>query len=94
MGLSGLGDLVLTCSSLQSRNFAFGHALGSGLGLSEAAGGRLAEGAFTARALVELAAERNVEMPISAVVDAIVSDQMSIDAAIESLLMRPKKSEV
>ncbi|MCB1533965.1 MAG: NAD(P)-dependent glycerol-3-phosphate dehydrogenase [Rhodoblastus sp.] len=94
MGLSGLGDLVLTCSSLQSRNFAFGHALGRGLGLSEAAGGKLAEGAFTARALVELAAERNVEMPISAVVDAIVSDQMSIDAAIESLLMRPKKSEV
>lgn len=94
MGLSGLGDLVLTCSSLQSRNFAFGHALGRGLALSEAAGGKLAEGAFTARALVELAAERNVEMPISAVVDAIVSGQMSIDAAIESLLMRPKKSEV
>lgn len=94
MGLSGLGDLVLTCSSLQSRNFAFGHALGRGASLDEAAGGKLAEGAFTARALVELAAERNVEMPISAVVDAIVSNQMSIDSAIESLLMRPKKSEV
>ncbi|HPG02260.1 MAG TPA: NAD(P)H-dependent glycerol-3-phosphate dehydrogenase [Rhodoblastus sp.] len=94
MGLSGLGDLVLTCSSLQSRNFAFGHALGRGLSLAEAAGGKLAEGAFTARALVELAAERNVEMPICAVVDAIVSGQVGVDAAIESLLMRPKKSEV
>lgn len=94
MGLSGLGDLVLTCSSLQSRNFAFGHALGRGLSPADAAGGKLAEGAFTARALVELAAERSVEMPISAVVDAIVSNQMSIDAGIESLLMRPKKSEV
>lgn len=94
MGLSGLGDLVLTCASLQSRNFAFGHALGRGASLEEAAGGKLAEGAFTARALVELAAERGVEMPISAVVDAIVSNQMSIDSAIESLLMRPKKSEV
>jgi len=93
MGLSGLGDLVLTCSSLQSRNFAFGHALGRGATLDEAAGGRLAEGAFTARALVELAAEQNVEMPICAVVDAIVSGEMGIDAAIESLLMRPVKSE-
>ena len=73
---------------------AFGHALGRGLSLAEAAGGKLAEGAFTARALVELAAERNVEMPICAVVDAIVSGQVGVDAAIESLLMRPKKSEV
>ena len=94
MGLSGLGDLVLTCSSLQSRNFAFGHALGRGLSLQDASGGKLAEGAFTARALVELAQERDVEMPICAVVDTIVSSQMSIDEAIESLLMRPVKSEV
>ena len=93
MGLSGLGDLVLTCSSLQSRNFAFGHALGRGLPLGQASGGKLAEGAFTARALVELAQERGVEMPICAVVDAIVSEQASIDEAIESLLMRPVKSE-
>lgn len=93
MGLSGLGDLVLTCASLQSRNFAFGHALGRGLSLEDAAGGKLAEGAFTARALVELAGQRKVEMPISTVVDAIVSGQMSIDKAIETLLMRPVKSE-
>jgi len=94
MGLSGLGDLVLTCASLQSRNFAFGHALGRGQSLEDAAGGKLAEGAFTARALVELAGQRNVEMPISSVVDAIVSGQMGVDKAIETLLMRPVKSEV
>lgn len=94
MGLSGLGDLVLTCSSPQSRNFAFGHALGAGATLEEASGGKLAEGAFTARALVELAAGRDVEMPICAVVDAIVSGRSGIDEAIGALLMRPVKSEV
>ena len=52
MGLSGLGDLVLTCTSPQSRNFAFGVALGRGLDAEEAAGGKLAEGATTARALL------------------------------------------
>ena len=93
MGLSGLGDLVLTCTSLQSRNFAFGHALGAGKSLADAAGGKLAEGAFTARALVELAAERGVEMPISAVVDRIVAGETTVAEAIDSLLMRPKKSE-
>ncbi len=94
MGLSGLGDLVLTCSSMQSRNFAFGHALGEGAALERAGGGKLAEGAFTARALVELAASRGVEMPICAVVDAIVAGQATIDEAIASLLLRPVKSEV
>ena len=93
MGLSGLGDLVLCCASLQSRNFALGHALGQGKPLEEATGGKLAEGAFTARALVEIAGERGVDMPISTVVDRIVSGDMSIDAAIDSLLGRPVKSE-
>jgi glycerol-3-phosphate dehydrogenase (NAD(P)+) len=93
MGLSGLGDLVLTCSSMQSRNFAFGHRLGKGLSLAEASGDKLAEGAFTARALVELAEAKGVEMPISAVVDRIVSGQMTVEAAIDSLLQRPRKSE-
>ncbi|MCC0003275.1 MAG: NAD(P)-dependent glycerol-3-phosphate dehydrogenase [Methylobacteriaceae bacterium] len=94
MGLSGLGDLVLTCSSLQSRNFAFGHALGRGLPLDKAAGGKLAEGAFTARALTELAAEQGVDMPISIVVDRIVSGETTVDAAIDWLLLRPVKSEL
>ena len=93
MGLSGLGDLVLCCATLQSRNFALGHALGQGRTLAEASGGKLAEGAFTARALVELAAARGVEMPIAAVVDRIVAGEQAIEAAIDSLLLRPVKSE-
>lgn len=94
MGLSGLGDLVLTCSSLQSRNFAFGHALGRGAPLDQASGGKLAEGSFTARALVELARFHKVEMPISAVVEALVAGRTDVKAAIDSLLMRPVKSEL
>jgi glycerol-3-phosphate dehydrogenase (NAD(P)+) len=93
MGLSGLGDLVLCCATLQSRNFALGHALGQGKPLAEASGGKLAEGAFTARALVELAAQHGVEMPIAAVVDKIVAGELSVAAAIDSLLLRPVKSE-
>ncbi len=93
MGLSGLGDLVLCCATMQSRNFALGHALGQGKSLEEASGGKLAEGAFTARALVELAAERGVEMPIAAVVDRIVAGELTVGAAIDSLLLRPVKSE-
>lgn len=93
MGLSGLGDLVLCCASLQSRNFALGHALGQGKSLEEASGGKLAEGAFTARALVELAAARGVEMPIAAVVDRIVAGKLTVDAGIDTLLLRPVKSE-
>ncbi|MDE2363082.1 MAG: NAD(P)-dependent glycerol-3-phosphate dehydrogenase [Hyphomicrobiales bacterium] len=93
LGLSGLGDLVLCCATLQSRNFAFGHAIGAGKSTSEAGGGKLAEGAFTARALVELARMKGVEMPIASVVDRIVAGELGVDAAIDSLLMRPTKSE-
>jgi glycerol-3-phosphate dehydrogenase (NAD(P)+) len=94
MGLSGLGDLVLTCGSTQSRNFSLGAALGTGVALREAAGGKLAEGAFTARVLVELAAARGVDMPIATAVDAILAGRMSVDAAVEALLMRPLRAEV
>ena len=90
MGLSGLGDLVLTCGSTQSRNYAFGYAIGRG----ETQGpGKLAEGAFTAAVLVELAAARGVDMPISASVDAIVAGRIGVDAAVEALLARPSKAE-
>jgi glycerol-3-phosphate dehydrogenase (NAD(P)+) len=94
MGLSGLGDLVLTCGSTQSRNFSLGAALGTGVALREAAGGKLAEGAFTARVLVEIAVARGVDMPIATAVDAILADRMSVDAAVEALLMRPLRAEV
>jgi glycerol-3-phosphate dehydrogenase (NAD(P)+) len=89
-GLSGLGDLILTCSSPQSRNFALGIALGRG---EPPPPGKLAEGEFTAPVLVELAASQQVDMPVSTAVAAILSGAMSIDAAIESLLTRPFKAE-
>jgi glycerol-3-phosphate dehydrogenase (NAD(P)+) len=93
MGLSGLGDLVLTCGSAQSRNFALGDALGRGEAAQDAAHGKLAEGAFTARVLVEMARAHDVELPIAEAVDAILAARLSVDGAIEALLMRPLKAE-
>jgi len=92
VGLSGLGDLVLTCASPQSRNFALGVALGKGRPLAEAQS-QLAEGVFTASVLVAKARECDVEMPISAAVDAVLDGRLSIDAAIESLMTRPFRAE-
>ena len=89
-GLSGLGDLILTCSSPQSRNLALGMALGRG---EQPPRDRLAEGEFTAPVLIELAASQNVDMPVSNAVAAILSGAVTIDAAIESLLTRPFKAE-
>ncbi len=94
MGLSGLGDLLLTCSSAQSRNFSFGVNLGRGSrpdSIQATTG--LAEGAFTASVLVEMARERDVDMPISFAVAALLGGKMSVDQAIESLLARPLKAE-
>ena len=93
MGLSGLGDLVLTASSPQSRNFAFGQRLGAGASPEEASGGKLAEGAFTAAALMGLARRNAVEMPVAEAVAAIVSGEASVDAVIAALLARPLKGE-
>jgi glycerol-3-phosphate dehydrogenase (NAD(P)+) len=89
-GLSGLGDLILTCSSPQSRNFALGVALGRG---EAAPRDKLAEGEFTAPVLIELAASQNVDMPVSNAVAAILRGATTIDEAIESLLTRPFKAE-
>jgi glycerol-3-phosphate dehydrogenase (NAD(P)+) len=89
-GLSGLGDLILTCSSPQSRNFALGLALGRS---ERPPPGKLAEGEFTAPVLIELAASQNVDMPVSQAVAAILSGAVTISAAIESLLTRPFKAE-
>jgi len=90
MGLSGLGDLILTCSSPQSRNFALGLSLGRG---EPKPTGKLAEGEFTAPVLIELAASRRIELPVSAAVAAVLSNKLAIDAAIEGLLTRPFRSE-
>jgi len=92
-GLSGLGDVILTCSSPQSRNFSFGVALGKGERPDSAAHGKLAEGAFTAPVLLEMARAKNVDMPISTAVAAVLAEKLSVDEAIESLLTRPIKSE-
>jgi glycerol-3-phosphate dehydrogenase (NAD(P)+) len=90
VGLSGLGDLTLTCSSPQSRNFALGLALGRG---EPKPVGKLAEGEFTAPVLIELAASQGIELPVSTAVAAILSGKLTIDAAIEGLLTRPFKAE-
>jgi glycerol-3-phosphate dehydrogenase (NAD(P)+) len=89
-GLSGLGDLILTCSTPQSRNFALGIALGRG---ESAPSGKLVEGAVTAPVLAELAAAEGVDMPVSNAVADILRGAATVDEAIENLLTRPFKAE-
>ena len=93
MGLSGLGDLILTCNSAQSRNFALGLKLGQGMDLAQALQGKLAEGAYTASALADMARERQIDMPITFSVEAVLQERISIDAAIDALLARPGRAE-
>jgi glycerol-3-phosphate dehydrogenase (NAD(P)+) len=95
MGLSGLGDLLLTCGSPQSRNMSLGRTLGQGQTLAAVLGSRqsVAEGVYTAAAVARVAAEKGVDMPICRAVHAIVEGRLSIDAAIEALLSRPQRAE-
>jgi glycerol-3-phosphate dehydrogenase (NAD(P)+) len=94
-GLSGLGDLVLTCTAAQSRNYALGAALGRGKTLDEAQAGRrsVVEGVATAAAVAKLATRLQVEMPITAAVDAVLHRGMAIEAMIDGLLSRPYRAE-
>lgn len=94
-GLCGLGDLVLTCSSPRSRNMAFGRALGTGTPLAEllANPASLAEGVASAPAVVTLAENLGVDVPICQAVNAILSGKTTIDTAIDGLLSRPVKVE-
>lgn len=94
-GLCGLGDLVLTCSSPQSRNMSVGLALGGGQTLEEALAGKLsvAEGVASAPAVVALARRHSVEMPICEAVAAILAGETGVDEAILGLLSRPLKTE-
>jgi glycerol-3-phosphate dehydrogenase (NAD(P)+) len=94
MGLSGLGDVVLSCGSPQSRNFSFGLALGKGRPVAEASGGKLAEGAFTASVLAEMARARGVEMPIAEAVAAIIAGRSGVREAVTALLARPLRAEI
>jgi glycerol-3-phosphate dehydrogenase (NAD(P)+) len=95
MGLSGLGDLVLTCGSAQSRNMSLGRALGQGQTLAQVMGERrsVAEGVWTAAAVMRVAGARGIEMPICAAVAGIVAGDVGIDDAIGALLARPFKAE-
>ena len=94
-GLCGLGDLVLTCSSPQSRNYSVGLALGRGESLEQALAGKLsvAEGVASAPAVAALSKSLDAETPICSAVAAILAGKIGIDAAIEGLLSRPLKSE-
>ena len=95
VGLSGLGDLTLTCTSEQSRNLSLGIALGRGRALPEIIAERrsIAEGVYSAQALVALAKTLGVEMPIAAAVDAVLNLGADIDATIAGLLQRPFRAE-
>ena len=90
-GLSGLGDVILTCSNAQSRNYSYGMALGRGDPAH--AGGVLAEGIFTAPVLVEMANAKGIDMPIANAVVDILAGRASVDEATETLLTRPFRAE-
>lgn len=95
MGLSGFGDLTLTCTSGQSRNYSLGLALGQGQTLDDiqADSPKLAEGLYTASAVVQRAEAAGVDVPICAAVDAILNHGADLDTTITSLLTRPLKAE-
>jgi len=96
MGLSGLGDLTLTCSATQSRNFSLGMALGGGQALQDILGERnsVAEGVFSASSVVDLATSLGVEIPICRAVDNILNQASDIDQEISNLLNRPFTAEI
>jgi glycerol-3-phosphate dehydrogenase (NAD(P)+) len=95
MGLSGLGDLVLTCSGRQSRNLSLGIALGEGRSLADYQAGRrsVAEGVWTASALRNQAEAAGIDMPIATAVDEILNRGAAIETAIDALLARPLRAE-
>jgi glycerol-3-phosphate dehydrogenase (NAD(P)+) len=94
-GLSGLGDLVLTCSSTSSRNYSLGKGIGEGRTAVELLADRttVAEGAFTAPVLARLARERGIDMPIVAAVDALIAGRANVDEVLEALWARPPRAE-
>ncbi len=95
MGLSGLGDLVLTCSSSASRNFSLGEALGSGQSLEKVLQGRHAvtEGVHTTAALCQMAEKHKIEMPICNAVNKILNESAAVEKIVKDLLARPFRDE-
>ena len=94
-GLSGLGDLVLTCSSTSSRNYSLGLGIGQGRSAAELMSNRktVAEGAFTAPVLARLARDKGIDMPIVDAVDALIAGRANVDQALDALLTRPPRAE-
>ncbi len=94
-GLSGVGDLVLTCNAMQSRNFSLGVKIGQGQSLEKILSARntVSEGVHTAEAVVKLAERLNIDMPICRAVHETLSGRQGIDYAIKGLLERPIKAE-
>ncbi len=90
MGLSGLGDIMLSCSSPTSRNYALGVAIGQG---SKQHSGQLTEGVATAESVTQLAHKLGVAMPIASAVHAILAGTVEVEVAIEKLLERPMGGE-
>ena len=88
-GLSGLGDLILTCTSAQSRNFAHGIALGAGTPPATAT----VEGVATAQAVERLAAEKGIDMPVATMVARLVRTEIGVGEAVRALMSRPLKEE-
>ena len=95
VGLSGLGDLVLTCSSTSSRNFSLGKGIGEGRSPAELMSDRrtVAEGAFTAPVLARLARKKGIDMPVVAAVDKLLSGEANVDQVLQELLARPPRAE-
>ena len=95
-GLSGLGDLVLTCSSTSSRNFSLGKGIGEGRSPADLMSDRktVAEGAFTAPVLARLAEEMGIDMPVVEAVDKLLSGRANVDQVLQELLARPPRPEV
>ena len=94
-GLSGLGDLVLTCSSTSSRNFSLGKGISEGRSAADLLSDRktVAEGAFTAPVLARLAREKGIDMPIVEAVDALIAGRANVDQVLDALLTRPPRAE-
>ena len=95
IGLSGFGDLILTCASTQSRNMSLGRALGQGQSLDDVLGSRTAvtEGVYTAAAVQRIATEKGIDMPICSAVSDILDGRVSVSDAIARLMQRPLKAE-
>jgi glycerol-3-phosphate dehydrogenase (NAD(P)+) len=94
-GLSGLGDLVLTCSSASSRNYSLGKGIGEGRSAAELLSDRrtVAEGAFTAPVLARLARKKGIDMPVVEAVDALITGRANVNQVLEAILTRPPRAE-